>query len=89
MTAGVLVSSSSHGYACLSGWCHTWSGTAIVAGDRTEELSSDQGDDGMASLASVGGEIEFPAANLPVDAPSDDGNDTPARVLVYAAVSVP
>ena len=89
MAAGVLVSSSSHGYACLSGWCHRWNGTAIVAGDRTEQLSSDQGDDGMASLASAGDEIEFPAANLPVDAPSDDGNDAPARVLVYGAVSVP
>ena len=87
MTAGILVSSVSHGYVCV-GWCHTWSGTVIIAGSRMVAVSSDQGDDGMASLAAPGDEIEFPAANLPVDAPGDDGNDTPAKVLVYGAVAV-
>jgi hypothetical protein len=88
MAAGILVASTSHGYACLSGWCHTWSGTVVIAGDRSEPVSSDEGDDGMASLAAPGDEIEFPAADLPVDAPGDDGNDTPAKVLVYGAVAI-
>ena len=32
------------------------------------------GDNGMAHLASVGGEIEFPAANLPAIPPLDERN---------------
>jgi hypothetical protein len=89
MAAGILVQSSDHGYACLSGWCHTWQGLAVIPGGRTESLSSDQGDDGMASLVSAGDLIEFPAANVPVDAPGDDGENAPAVLLSRAVVSIP
>ena len=88
MQAGILVRESSPGYVC-AGWCRTWQGTVIIPGGWIEQLSSDQGDDGMAQLAAVGDEIEFPAPDVPVDAPGDDGNDAPARVLVAGAVSVP
>jgi hypothetical protein len=88
MLAGILVSESSPGYACLDGWCRTWQGTVVTAGGYVEQLSSDQGDDGMAQLAQPGDVIEFPAANVPVDAPSDSGEDTPASVLVSGAVRV-
>jgi len=88
MLAGILVGESSPGYACLDGWCRTWQGTVVTAGGYVEQLSSDQGDDGMAQLARPGDAIEFPAANVPVDAPSDSGEDTPAGVLVSGAVRV-
>jgi hypothetical protein len=88
MQAGILVRSSSPGYVC-AGWCRTWQGTVVIPGGQAEELSSDQGDDGMASLASPGDLIEFPAANLPVDAPGEDGSDAPAVLLRRAVVSIP
>jgi len=88
MQAGILVRSVSPGWASQNLNGGGWTGTVIIPGGWLEQLSSDSGDDGMAQLASVGDEIEFPAPDVPVDAPSDDGNDTPAKVLVYGAVQV-
>jgi hypothetical protein len=85
MQAGVLVSDSAPGYVCL-GYCHTWHGTVVVPGGWVEYLSSDQGDDGMESIAHVGDVIGFPAGNVPVDAPGDDGLPAPAQVLVAGAL---
>jgi hypothetical protein len=86
MEAGLLVSESSPGYVC-AGYCHTWHGTVVVPGGWVENLSSRQGDNGMASLARVVDVIAFPAGNVPVDAPGDTGNVTPARVLVAGALA--
>ena len=88
MQAGILVRESSPGYVC-AGWCRTWHGTVVIPGGWIVQVTSDQGDDGMAQLAAVGDEIEFPAPDVPVDAPGDDGNDAPAEVLVAGAVSMP
>jgi hypothetical protein len=88
MRAGVLVQSSSHSYVCM-GWCRTWQGVAVISGGRTVSLSSDQGDNGMASLVAPGDLFEFPAGNLPVDAPGDDGSDAPAVLLARAVVPMP
>jgi hypothetical protein len=88
MELGILVQAHSQGYVCL-GYCHTWSGTAVIKDGRVVHLSSDQGDNGMASLAAPGDLIQFPAGNLPVDTPGDDGNDAPASVVVAQAVYIP
>lgn len=88
MTIGVLVQASDPGYVCF-GYCHTWQGIAVVAGGWAVNLSSDQGDAGMAPLVSVGDEIEFPAGNVPVDAPVDDGNYPPGQLIERAVVAVP
>jgi hypothetical protein len=86
MAYGILVRSSSHGYVCLSGYCHTWQGTVVVPGGWIERLSSDGGDDGMAQLVSPGDLFWFPAGG-PVDAPADDGGTLPVEVIIAGAVS--
>ena len=83
MQAGILVRSSSPGRASQNLNGGAWQGTVVVPGGWTEQLSSSEGDDGMASFAQPGDEIEFPAADAPVDAPADDDSGTPA-VLVHA-----
>ena len=85
MTYGILVRSSSPGWASQQLNGGAWQGLAVVPGGRIEHLSSDPGDNGMASLASPGDLIAFPAGG-PVDAPSDDGDGTPARVILAGAV---
>jgi len=44
-------------------------------------LSSDQGDDGMASPVSPSDLFELPGANVPAGAPGDDGTGAPAILL--------
>ena len=85
MRAGILVTDQSHGYVCL-GYCHTWSGVAVMPGGWTEALRSDQGSDGMADLVAPGDYFWFPASG-PVDAPGDDMGARPARVIVRGAVT--
>lgn len=84
MTYGILVRSASPGWASQQLNGGAWHGTVLIPGGRIERLASDDGDNGMAGLASVGDLIVFPAGG-PVDAPSDGGGGTPARVLVTGA----
>lgn len=90
MLAGILVRSSSPGWASQNLNGGAWTGTAVIPGGRTEQLTSDDGDNGMAAYVQPGDLFEFPAANIPVDAPGDDVLDGGvARLLLQAAVSVP
>ena len=85
MTYGILVRESSPNALSqqLSGGA--WRGVVVIPGGRIEHLSSDEGDNGMATLASPGDLIAFPVGG-PVDAPGDDGDGTPARVILAGAV---
>ncbi len=85
ITYGILVRGSSPGWASQQLDGGAWQGTVIIPGGRIEHLSSDEGDNGMAALASPGDLIAFPAGG-PVDAPDDDGDGTPARVILAGAV---
>jgi hypothetical protein len=89
MQVGILVSASSPSAISQNLNGGSWSGVAVVPGGWTVSLSSDEGDNGMGALVSPGDLFEFPAANLPVDAPGDDGNDAPAVLLERAVVSIP
>lgn len=85
MTYGILIRESSPSWASLQLNGGAWRGTVAIPGARIEYLSSDAGDNGMAALASPGDLIAFPAGG-PVDAPDDDGDGTPARVILAGAV---
>ena len=89
MQVGILVRSESPGWASQNLNGGVWQGTVVIPGGWSEQLSSDEDDDGMASFAQPGDEIQVPAADLPVDAPSDDGSDPPAVVIARGVVSVP
>jgi hypothetical protein len=88
MQAGILVQVAKQSVFCALNGC-TWSGIVVIPGAQTVALSSDSGDNGMASFVSPGDLIEFPARDEPVDAPGDDGSDPPAKLLQRAVVAIP
>lgn len=90
MQVGILVSSSNPDWASQNLNGGNWAGVAVIPGGFTVELASDAGDDGMASYIRLGDLFEFPAGDIPVDAPGDSViNGGVARLLVRAVVSVP
>jgi hypothetical protein len=90
MQAGILVTSDSPGWASVNLNGGAWSGVVVIAGGWTETLSSDEGDGGMATFAQPGDLLEFPAGNIPVDAPGDDViNGQVAKILARGVVTVP
>ena len=89
MQAGILVRSSSPGTVSQQLNGVAWSGAAVNSGGWTVNLSSDQGDHGMASLVLPGDLFELPGANVPAGAPGDDGTGALAILLRRGAVNVP
>lgn len=90
MQVGILVRSTSPGWASQNLNGGAWSGTAVIPGGRAVQLSSDAGDNGMAAYVHVGDLFEFPKPNIPVDAPGDSVTDgRMAKLLEQAVVNVP
>lgn len=90
MIAGILVSATSPGWASQNLNGGAWTGIVVIAGGRTEQLTSDDGDNGMASYVQPGDLFQFPTANVPVDAPGDEVVDgSVATLLVRGVVTRP
>jgi hypothetical protein len=90
MQVGILVSSSSPGWASQNLNGGNWTGVAVIPGGFTVELASDAGDSGMAGYIHPGDLFEFPAGDIPVDAPGDSViNGGMARLLTRAVVTIP
>jgi hypothetical protein len=89
MMAGILVRYTSPSWAGQNLDGDAWTGTVVIPGGRTVQLTSYDGDSGMSSYVQPGDLFEFPAGNIPVDAPGDDVIDGGvAKLLLRAAVDV-
>jgi hypothetical protein len=70
-TAGILVSTAISSYACLNGTCRTWSGTVVERNGQTVQVSSQDGDSGMAIVLYPGDYFAFWPGDGTVDQPGD------------------